>query len=191
METEQTTESVVDTITNEGEGETQADTIAIPKSDYDKLNQTLGSLKRELKDLRKSKEETREETSKTNSKPDESRLVEKLERMSFRQAGITHQDDIDLAKNTAKKWGVDVDEVLGDEDFKVKLERQQSQRANLEATTSIKGGAGGSQAKLTPEYWIAKGTPPSATDVPDRKTRAKIARAFMSNTKSSKTFYND
>lgn len=190
MNPEQNQEVVIDTTNNEGEGEAQNDTVAVPKADYDKLNQTLGSLKRELKDLKKSKEETNE-TPKTNTKPDDNRLLEKLERMSLRQANISHEDDIALAKTTAKKWGVDLDEVLGDEDFKLKLERQQTSRNNLVATSNIRGGAGTSNAKNTPEYWIAKGTPPSATDVPDRKARAKIARAMMANTKTSKTFYND
>lgn len=191
METDKTTEGAVDTTNNKGEGETTADTVTVPKSDYEKLNQTLGSLKREIKDLKKPKEETKEETSKTNSKSDDNRLLEKLEKMSLRQAGITHEDDVELAKLTAKKWGIDLDDVLVDEDFKIKLERQQSSRDNLVATSKIKGGAGNSQAKDSPEYWIAKGTPPSAADVPDRKVRAKIARAMMASTKSSKKFYND
>jgi hypothetical protein len=175
---------------------TGADTISIPKSDYEKLNQTLGSLKRELKDLKKSKtEETSSSTETTKTSSDsreESRLLEKIERMSLRQAGITHQDDMELARSTAKKWGVDIDEVLADEDFKVKLERQQASRSNVEATSGIKGSGGGSsQAKNSPEYWIAKGVPPSRTDVPDRATRAKIARAMMAQAKSGGRFYND
>ena len=118
-------------------------------------------------------------------------LLEKLERLSLRTAGINHQDDIELARNTAKKWGVDIDEVLADEDFKVKLERQQSNRANVEATSGVKGGGGGSDAKNTAEYWVAKGVPPTAEQVPSRKLRATIARAMMANAKSSKKFYND
>lgn len=194
METEIKTEGeVIDTTNDTGEGESKNDVVSIPKSDYDKLNQTLGSLKKELKDLKKSSnQDSSKETSITNTKPDETnKLVEKLERMSLRQAGITHQDDVDLAKLTAKKWNVDLDEVLVDEDFKLKLIKQQTARENVLATSNIRGSAGTSQAKNTPEYWIAKGTPPSATDVPDRKTRVKIAKAMMSNAKSSKTFYND
>lgn len=184
-------EVVVDTINNEGEGEnTGTDTISIPKADYETLNQTLGSLKRELKDLKKAKEETKE-TSKTNAKPDESRLLERVEKMALNVANVTHPDDVELARNTAKKWGMDLEDVLKDDDFKAKLERQQTTRNNLVATSNIKGGAGTSQAKNTPEYWIAKGVPPSATDVPDRKLRATIARAMLASTKSSKKFYND
>lgn len=185
---EQNEEVVVDTENNEAEGE-QSDTISLSKTEYDKLNQTLGSLKRELKDLKKPKET--QETAKTNQ-PDDNRLLEKLERMSLRQAGITHQDDIELAKNTAKKWGVDIDEVLADDDFKVKLERQQNSRANVEATSNVRGSGSTSQAKFTPEYWIAKGQPPTATDISDRKARAKIIRAMMQNADTAgKKFYNE
>lgn len=173
---------------NETEGGDVAETISIPKTDYEKMNQTLGSLKRELKDLKKPKEETKE----TVNQPDNS-LLEKVERMALRSAGITHTEDIELAKKTAKKWGMDIDEVLLDEDFKAKLERQQSGRANVEATSNIRGnGAGSSQAKNTFEYWQAKGVPPTATDIPDAKVRRKINVAFFkAGKKDSTKFYND
>lgn len=185
-----TTENDVD-INNGGEGESQVETVSIPKGDYDKLNQTLGSLKRELKDLKKS-QETSKETPTSQTKSEESALLQKIERMSLRQAGITHPDDIELAQKTAKKWGTDIDEVLSDEDFKVKLERQQTSRSNAEATSNIRGGSSTSSVKNSPEYWIAKGVPPTRDDVPDRKTRAAIGRALMKNASTSgKTFYND
>lgn len=190
METEQTTEGAADTTTSEGEGETATETISIPKADYDRLNQTVGSLKREIKDYKKSKDEPKE-TPKSNQKPDSDALLQKLERMSLRQAGLTDPEDVELARKTAEKWGVDVDEVLGDEDFKVKLERQQTARSNKLATSNVRGGTGNAQQKFSPEYWIAKGQPPSVADVPDRKQRAKIARAMMANSKSGKKFYND
>lgn len=126
-------------------------------------------------------------------KAEENVLLQKLERMSLRQAGITHQDDIELAKTTAKKWGMDIDEVLVDDDFKVKLEKQQTTRANTLATSGVRGGGGGgSEAKNSPDYWIAKGTPPTPADVPDRKTRATIIRAMMKTADTGgKKFYND
>ena len=188
MESNENTENV-DSTNSEAEGGDGTDTIAIPKSDYEKLNQTLGSLKRELKDLKKPKEETKETAT---NQPDNS-LLEKVERMAMRSAGITHTDDMELAKKTAKKWGMDVDEVLMDEDFKVKLERQQSGRANVEATSNVRGsGAGSSQAKNTPEYWLAKGTPPTATDIPDVKIRRKINVAFFkASDKDGVKFYNN
>ena len=188
METETKTEGEADTTNGKEEG-AEADVVTLKKDEYEKLNQTLGSLKRELKDLKKPKEETRETSKET--KPDE-HLLQKFEKLSMRSAGLTHQDDMELARTTAKKWNMDVDDVLADEDFKVKLEKQQTARANADASTNIRGGGGEGQAKNTEAYWVAKGTPPSAQDVPDRKTRVKIARAFMKNARTSgKTFYND
>ena len=190
MDTE-TTEADIDSSNDEGEGQgTEAETIALSKQEYEKLNQTLGSLKRELKDLKKPKESAVTPTE--NQKPEDSALSQKLEKMALRQAAITHPDDVELARNTAKKWGVDIDEVIDDEDFKVKLERQQTSRSNAAATSNIRGSGATGQAKFDAAYWIAKGVPPSATDVPDRKTRAGIARAMMKNAGTSgKTFYND
>lgn len=173
---------------NSAGDESQVETVSVSKAEYDKLNQTLGSLKRELKDVKKSKDEPITETPKSNSKPDESNLLQKA---YLRSAGITSQDEVELALSTAKKWDVSVDSLVDDEDFKAKLEKLRTQKSNEVATSGIKGGAGKSQAKDSPEYWIAKGVPPSSTDVPDRKTRVKIARAMMADAKNSKTFYND
>ncbi len=185
-----TTETEASTETGAGEGESQVETISIPKKDYDTMNQTLGSLKKELKDLKKS--EASKETPSKETKQEESALLQKIEKMSLSQAGITHQDDVELARTTAKKWGMDVEDVIADDDFKVKLERQQTARDNAVATSNVRGGTGTQQAKNTPEYWIAKGTPPSPTDIPNRKARAAINAAFLKNTKTNgKTFYND
>lgn len=163
-------------------GETQDEVITLKKADYDKLQTTLGSMKRELKDFRKPKEETVTKT------PEVPALLQKS---YLRAAGITAQDEVALAMDTAKKWGVEVDQIVDDEDFQVKLGRLRTQKSNEVATTNVRGGSGTSQAKNTSEYWIAKGIPPSPTDVPDRKTRAKIALDMMANAKSGKTFYND
>lgn len=146
---------------------------------------------RDDKWIKKESTEAVKET-KPEAKPDD-KLFARLEKLAFSQAGITHQDDVELARTTAKKWNMEVEDVLADEDFKIKLEKQQTNRQNLEATTKIKGGsASPSKAKESPEYWIAKGTPPTPEDVPDRKVRAKILRAMMSKSQTSgKTFYND
>lgn len=187
MDTNETTEGeVIDTTNDNGEGEQGAETIAVAKADYEKLNQTLGSLKRELKDLKKIKEETKETP--------QTKLAEVglLQKSYLRAAGISDAEEVELALSTAKKWGVEVDALVDDEDFKVKLEKLRTGKANALATSNVRGSAGTQSAKNTPEYWEAKGTPPSRTDVPDRKTRAKIARAMMAKASTSgKTFYND
>lgn len=192
--TDTSQEEVVAPETNEEvvESSAEVDTVAITKKDYDLLNQTLGSLKREIKDLKKPKEE--KETSK-KSTSEENILLQKLEKMSLRQAGIEHADDIELARNTAKKWNMDIDDVLADPDFKTKLERQQTTRANTVASSNIRGsqGQGGTVAKLTKEFWIAKGQLPTPADIPDATVRRKIAYEVMKSVQGGsggKKFYN-
>lgn len=186
MDTE-TTENGSATENGAGEGEVeQIETLSIPKKDYETLNQTLGSLKRELKDLKKTKE-TAIETPQT--KPEANGLLQKS---YLRSAGITDPEEVELALSTAKKWGLEVDQLVDDEDWVGKLEKVRTAKANVVATSNVRGGTGTSQAKNTLEYWNAKGSPPSPTDVPDRKVRAKIIRAMMASAKSDgKTFYND
>lgn len=180
----------VDTTNNEVEGQDQ-EIVSISKSDYEKLHQDLGSLKRELKDLRKSSNETFKETTKKTEETSDNKSLERLEKLAFKMANIDHEDDIDLARRTAKKWNMDVEDVLNDEDFKVKLEKQQNQRSNTLATSGIKGSGSQSQAKLNPEYWIAKGVPPTPNDIPDRQTRSKIVQSMISHSKVGKKFYNE
>lgn len=114
-----------------------------------------------------------------------------LQKTYLRAAGIMEEDEVELAKDLQKKTGLDWDKLVDDDYFKNKLENLRETKANTLATAGIKSGAGGSGAKNTPEYWIAKGVPPTIDQVSDRKTRAKIARAMMANTKSGKKFYND
>lgn len=174
---------------NEGGGEeTVVDTISVAKADYEKMNQTLGSLKRELKDLRKSKEETKE-TKDTTSKPDDNGLLQKA---FLRSAQITDSEEVELALSTAKKWGVTVDQLVDDEDFKSKLDKHRTAKANIAATSNIRGSAGTSQAKLTPAFWEAKGTRPTAADIPNRTERVKVIRAMMGTAKNGGgKFYNE
>ena len=159
----------------------EGDTISVSKSEYEKMNQTLGALKRELKDLKKAKEETPKETP-TNQKPDDALLqkqAERLEKLAFKQHEISHEDDIELARKTAKKWGMDVEDVLGDEDFKVKLEKQQTSRSNVLAASGRGGANHGTNVKNSPDYWLAQGRPPTPEEVPDLNARSEILGALM------------
>ena len=176
----------------DGEEGKEGETVSVKKNDYDKLNETLGSLKRELKDLRKENEEFKKpkETSQNHQQNDA--VIQRLERLSLQQAGLTHKDDVELARTTAKKWGMNLEDVLGDDDFKGKLERQRTTRGNAEAVENIKGGGKGeSQTKNTPAYWIAKDAPPTPEEVPDRGSRQKIIREMMKRGGTGKQFYND
>jgi hypothetical protein len=173
------------------EAATEKVAVASENPDYvkelQKRDETIGSMKRELKDLRKALEPR--ETPNQNPKPEEFGLVQKS---YLRAAGIAAEDEVELALSTAKKWGVEIDKLVDDEDFKIKLDKLRTQKSNALATANIPSGGSSQSAKSTAEYWISKGTPPSRADVPDRKTRATIIRAMMDKSKgSSGTFYND
>jgi hypothetical protein len=157
------------------------------RSLIEEQNKQIGILKRELK---RSTKETKSETPKKTQEPN-SELQTRLDNLALKTAGISHEDDVTLARETAKKWGLDIEALVEDEDFKSKLERQQDSRANAEATSNVKGNKTKGSPKSSPEYWIAKGTPPTREEVPDRKTRAQIAKAMMSAQKSGKKFYSD
>lgn len=162
--------------------EATEETVSLRKSEYESLNQTLGSLKRELKDLKKSKSEPQEASPQLDSG-----LVEKT---YLRAAGITKEEEVALALETSKKWGVSLDRLVDDEDFQAKLEKHRIQKANLEATTNVRGDKSGGNAKDSTAYWMAKGTPPSRDDVPDDATRRKIVRDMMGSSKAKAKFYN-
>lgn len=167
--------------------------ITLSKEEYDSLKKheaTVGSLKRELKDLKKSFEETSKPPTETpkNQTPE----FGLLQLGYLRTAGIIADDEVELAKETQKKWGMEWNKLVDDEDFKVKLQRLRDAKANADAT-NIKGGAGAqtSNAKTTPEYWSQKGTLPTPDEVPDRKIRAKIINEMVSKERGrSGGYYN-
>lgn len=168
-----------------GEGETtQVETIQIPKSDYEKLNQTVGSLKRELKDLKKPKEEA-PQTPQTN--PDEFGLLQKT---FLRAAGVTSEAEMELAQKLQKETGMGWDKLVDSKYFKTELEELRTTQANAVATSNVRGNAATTQAKLSVDHWLQQGRPPTPADVPDAKTRQKIITQMMKSG-SGKVFYND
>lgn len=159
--------------------------------DYKQLyeNQKIRAEKAEkqLKDL--PKDEQKSEKSSDNNRSDNTLL----EKAFLRTAQITEQDEVELALETAKKWGVGIDELVDDEDFQIKLKKVRDIKANALATSNMKGGNSTQSAKETPEYWIKKGVPPTANDVSDDSKRRKISRELLKSrgTSSSKVqFYN-
>jgi len=153
----------------------------------EELRKRDGSIKRLKTKLEKSKETSEDKKDIEKSEKDDSLL----EKAFLRSASITDKEEVELALATAKKWDMSIDALVDDEDFQVKLEKHRTNKSNLDATSKVKGDKSGTSAKNTPEYWIAKGAPPTADQVPDKKTRIKIARAMMKDVKSGKQFYND
>jgi len=187
-------EGVITDTDNGGGNDEAIENLNLSKREYEELvgyKSTVGSLKRELKDLKKALEGKGEgRTEAPKSQKEEFGLLQK----SFlRSAGITDPDEVELARETSKKWGVDVDSLVDDEDFKLKLDKLRTTKSNVKATT-VEGGSGASGgAKNSVDYWSQKGELPSSKDVPDRKTRAEISREMAKRSRhgSGGKFYNE
>ena len=157
------------------------------EAELSKRDETIGSLKREVKDLKKPKDEPKTEKT-PKAEPEDNDLLQKT---YLRAADITAEDEVELALKLSEKTGLSLDKLVDDDYFKHELVKLRDAKATADATSNVKGDAGKAGAKDTPEYWIAKGAPPSREEVPDRKTRAKIAKAFLAHGKTGKTFYNE
>ena len=115
-----------------------------------------------------------------------------LQKTFLRSAGITDEDEVELAQEIQKQTGLDYDRLVEDDYFISKLEKLRDSKATADATSNIKGGKGTQEAKNTAEFWIAKGVPPSREDLPDNKLRRSIGKEMWTKAKSGgKTFYNE
>lgn len=132
----------------------------------------------------------KDDQDKQASAPDAPDLSEKA---YLRAAGITDAEEVVLAFKTAKKFGVSIDQIVDDEDFKTKLEKHRATKANEQATSDIQGSGNAQGTNQTVEYWKAKGTHPTPSDIPDSKVRRGIVRELLESAKSGsgKKFYND
>lgn len=159
--------------------------VRLSKKEYDELlttKATVGSLKRELKDLKKPKEEVAEK-----SPSEEFGLLQKTFLVS---SGIKDADEIELAKEIQKKTGVEWDKLVEDDYFQSRLTKLRNTKENALAT-NVTGGSGGGVTKSA-DFFIAKGIPPTAKDIPDRKTRVAIIEQMMSAEKNGGgKFYNE
>lgn len=136
--------------------EEASNAITIPKEDYDRLNQTLGSLKREIKDLKGLKAEEKS-SSKSEPKLDE-KLMERLDKLALRAAGITEADEVELFNKWKGDTNRDSENIIENSTFRKELDELRTSRKNIQATSDIKGETGQSSAKEDPNYWVARAT---------------------------------
>jgi hypothetical protein len=111
-----------------------------------------------------------------------------LRKVSLKMAGITADDEKELADAIQKKTGLDWDSLVEDDYFKSKLETLRTTKANADATADIKGsGSGG--AKNTVEYYLAKGEAP----IHDKKLHSEYVQAKLKEGRAGtgKKFYNE
>jgi hypothetical protein len=114
--------------------EEQDETVTLSKAEYDKLNQTLGSLKKEVKTYKKEVEAPKE-----SNEPDYARLA------YLASQKVEHPDDQKLVMEEANRLKMPLTDVLNMEHVKAKLTASQQQRdaENGSPTGSgRKGGAG-------------------------------------------------
>ena len=127
---------------------------------------------------------------KKEPKPDEFGLTQKA---YLRAAGITEEDEVELAKDVQKKIGLDWDKLVDDDYFKAKLEGLRTAKANAAATANIKGDKTGTPAKDTPEYWAAKIATGDVANLPSDPELVSKAAFLAADQHKGKTkvFYDD
>lgn len=143
-----------DTGAESGE-ESKEDVVTLARDEYAKLNETMGSLKRDLKDAKKALES--KDSEKVDTKPD-NELLKRLDKLALKTAGINGADEVELFEKWRAETGREAEVVIENSIFNKELAELRTARANLAATSNVKGEAGESGARNTPEYWIAKAT---------------------------------
>jgi len=112
----------------------EEETVVLSKAEYDKLNQTLGSLKKEVKTYKKEIEAPQE-----SNEPDYARLA------YLASQKVDHPDDQKLVMEEAGRLKMPLTDVLNMDHIKARLTANQNQRTaeNGSPTGSgRKGGAG-------------------------------------------------
>mgnify|MGYP001581232256 CR=1 FL=1 len=148
-------------------------------------------LKRAKEALAKPKPEPALPVKNEISKPAESELLSRIDELALQVAGINEDDETELYNKWKTDTGRDAKSIVNNSIFKAELQKIRDDKANAVAVSNIKGGGGKGQAKDNPEFWIAKGEPPTPAEIPDRKTRAKIIRAMLDQPKGGGQFYNE
>ena len=119
-------------------------------------------------------------------------MEERFDKQALKIAGITDNDEIELAMKFRERTGMGMDEILSDEIFQAKLEKIKTDKANVKAAAGFKGGSDGANPKANPDYWKGKKEYPTPEEVPDRAERAKIIKQMIKNSKNQgRKFYND
>lgn len=136
----ETNEEVV--VAPEANETSEVETIAVPKADFEKLHQTVGSLKRELKDFKKASE-PKAATEVVEPKTPTGGLDEMaLDYLDLK--GVTDSEDIDFVENVVQKTGMSVRQALKDDVVIAKLTANKAARDLKEATPSATKRSGSS-----------------------------------------------
>lgn len=155
----------------------------------------LGKAKAEIERINKELEEAKKTIVPQKSQSDSELLKtmeERFDKQALKIAGITDNDEVELAMKFRERTGMGMDEILSDEIFQAKLEKIKTDKSNAKAAGNLKGGSGGANPKADPNYWKGKKEYPTPEEVPDRAERAKIIKQMIKNSKThGRKFYND
>ena len=99
----------------------------------------------------------------------------------LKSEGVNHPDDQKAVKDEAARLKLPVDEVLGMEHIKARL---QTMKENREAQDAIPKGRGrtGSVTPSDVEYHLAKGTTPDDQELAEKVVNARLAKETNKNT---------
>jgi hypothetical protein len=179
MDNENQTEVVTDTNNNEG-GSEDANFVKVPKEEYDKTISTLGSLKRELKDLKKPVEKSKEsETTNSNSND----LGEKA---YLAVNGIKSADEVAFFKKMKQETGKDAEALLDSTYFQSEFKSFKELKVSSDAMPGSSKRSNNSQVDSV-DYWLAKGELPPVSEV---QLRRDVVNARMKKETSKGVFYN-
>ena len=180
-------EVVVDTQNNDNgeviaENHTpEVETITVPKTDYDKLNETVGSLKREVKDLKKTTTPAKEPAQQSNE-PDYGRIA------YLNSAQVSHPDDQKLVLDEANRLKLPLTDVLQMEHIQSKLKVTKATRDSQAGMPNGSGRVAGATRSDVEYYLENPNEHPEDPQLAYKVIDAKMKRETDSN-KFSKELY--
>lgn len=121
----------------------EEETVTLSKAEYEKLNQTLGSLKKEVKTYKKETEAPQKES----SEPDYARLA------YLASQRVDHMDDQRLVMEEANRLKLPLTDVLNMEHIKARLEANRNQRTAESGAPTGSGRKGGT-GKGDVDYYL-------------------------------------
>lgn len=134
------TEEVVDV----QEEQTEDETVVLSKAEFEKLNQTIGAYKKEIKDFKKGKEETPQQS----SEPDYAKIA------YLQTSQVTHPDDQNYVLTEANRLKMPLTDILQMEHVKAKLASDNDARISQDGMPKGSGRKGGG-GKGDVEYYLA------------------------------------
>src|SRR3989338_2335356 len=105
----------------------------------------------------KEKSEPKQPEPKDPKKSDD-KLLERLDKMAKKMANIEAGEQEELFNKWKTDTNREADDIISNPIFQKELGELKTAKANLAATSNIKGEHGESGVKNTPDYWIAKAT---------------------------------